>query len=86
MNVVKGLWINGQAEFNTNHLDLGSMGALDIKAIKDYGVGANYRFSPKLVLKAEWHDFTGYQVGVPINPFGPAVGDKYFILGVAAAF
>lgn len=87
VRVWKGLWTNVQAEWNTNHVFVPQLGAtLDVEAIQDYALGVNYRFGPKLVLKAEWHDFDGYQVGVPVDPFGPSVQNDYFILGVAAAF
>lgn len=86
VHVWRGLWLNGQAEFNTNTIKISGLGELSIDAIKDYAVGANYRFNTHLVFKSEWHTFEGYQVGVPVDPFGPPVKNKYFVLGVAAAF
>ena len=86
VNAWKGLWVNGQAEFNTNSIDIRGLGTLDFDAIRDYAVGLSYRFGYNLVLKAEWHDFEGYQVGVPVNPMGPPVTNRYFVLGVAASF
>jgi len=86
VNVWKGLWVNGQAEVNTNTVTVGGFGDIEIDAIKDYAVGANYRFAGNLVAKAEWHDFEGYQVGVPVSPFGPPVKNKYFVLSIAASF
>lgn len=86
VRVWRGLWVNGQAEFNTNDVSVRGLGNLEIKAIQDYAVGANYRITGNLVAKAEWHDFEGYQVGVPVSPLGPPVKNKYFVLGIAASF
>lgn len=87
VNVWKGLWINGQAEFNNNTIGgIPVIGELDIPSIKDYAASMNYRVNTHLTLKGEWHTFKGYQVGVPLDPFGPPVKDKYYVLGIAAAF
>lgn len=86
-NLWKGLWFNGQAEFNTNTVGgIPQLGELVIPSIKDYAGGLSYRVNSHLTLKGEWHTFKGYQVGVPLSPFGPPVKDKYFIVGIAAAF
>jgi hypothetical protein len=46
----------------------------------------NYAFNPRLVLKAERHQFKGYGVDAFVNPFGPAPKTPYTIISLAAAF
>ena len=87
VRVWKGLWANVQMERSTGKITIPAMDmVLKVDAIEDYALGLAYKLSPQLVLKGEYHDFEGYQVGVPVNPFGPPVTNDYFIISVAAAF
>ncbi len=87
VKVVGGLWVNTQAEWNTNTLLVpGPANGMEIKAVRDYALGVSYAVTPKLVFKLEGHSFEGLQFDVPVNPFGAAMGNKYFITSVSTAF
>lgn len=97
--VTSKLWVNAQYEAN----DITAFQALpsppfpspelQYDNIRDVAVGLLYQFSPMLVLKAEYHDFEGYQLDVPTLPLDPGTGaalppgeTQYFIVSVSAAF
>lgn len=87
VRVLSGLWLNGQAEWNTNTiLSPGPAFGAEIKAIRDYALGVSYAVNSHLVLKVEGHSFKGYEFDVPVNPFGAPMGNKYFITSVSTAF
>ncbi|RMH17512.1 MAG: hypothetical protein D6701_07380 [Gemmatimonadetes bacterium] len=87
VRLAEGLWLNAQAEYNTNTLLAPApVAGTDIDGIRDYAVGASYAIHPGLVLKAEYHDFAGYELDVPVDVFGPKADDTYFIFSVATAF
>jgi hypothetical protein len=85
-NVVGGLWVNTQLEWNNNTYLMPGMNGHQVAAIRDYALGLSYRWSPQLVLKVEGHDFKGYELDRPVNPMGPAEGTRYFIFSVSTAF
>lgn len=97
--ITEKLWVNAQYEAN----DITAFNALpsppfpssefSYENIRDAAVGLLYRVSPMLVLKAEYHDFEGYQLDEPTLPLDPGTGaalppgqTQYFIISVSAAF
>ncbi|MEE8551373.1 MAG: hypothetical protein V3T08_09000 [Gemmatimonadota bacterium] len=81
------LWLTGQREHESTRLLIeGPAQGYEYDAIKDWAIGASFKFTPNLVLKAEQHFAEGYALDQPVDVFGPAVSNRYFLISVAATF
>lgn len=99
VGLTEKLWVNAQYEVN----DITSFRALpsppfpspevSYDNIRDTALGVLYKFSPLLILKAEYHWFEGYQLDEPTLPIDPMTGQglppretNYVIISLSAAF
>ncbi len=86
VNLIGGLWVNTQLEWNNNTYLQPGLNGLKVAAIRDYALGVSYRWNPQLVFKVEGHDFKGYELDRPVSPMGPAESTRYLILSISTAF
>ena len=86
VRLVGGLWANSQFEWSDRTITAQPGSDLQFSPVRDLAIGATYKFSHKLMLKGEYHDFEGYAVDVPVSPSGPPVENNYFLMSVAVAF
>jgi hypothetical protein len=97
--ITEKLWVNAQHEFNEitvyDALPSPPFGSPDVQYdnITDTALGLLYKFTPLLILKAEYHFFEGYQLDEATPPLNPLTGQTlppgetdYFIISLSAAF
>jgi len=86
VRLIGGLWANSQYEWTDQMVTVQPGFDLEFSPTKDLAIGGTYKFSHQLMLKAEYHQFEGYSVDVPVSPMGPPVENNYFLMSISAAF
>ena len=85
-NVWGDLWVNAQREHSTSAILSNPQAEFEYDPVQEWAVGASYRVSPMLVVKAEQHISDGYNLDELVNVLAPGPRNNYFLLSVSAAF
>ena len=80
------VWINAQHENSKAEILAPPIAGHEYQPVKDWAIGASFRASSTLVLKAEQHFSNGYALDQLVNIMGAAPSNRYFLLSAAVAF
>ncbi|NJD19260.1 MAG: hypothetical protein FIA95_08280 [Gemmatimonadetes bacterium] len=84
--LARGLSANAQWEKTWVKLLIPQLKGHEYDPVRDVAFGLAWAANPNLVLKAEHHWFSGYQYDEAVSIMGPAVGNRYFLVSIAASF
>jgi hypothetical protein len=86
VRVVGGLSLNAQNDISDISARVAPTVLLRQRNMRDFAVGANYQFSPTLVVKLVQHDAKGYGFDTPVAATRAPGQSKYFVASVSTAF